>query len=408
MTEPHQQRRRPRRAASRRRGWAATIIVLVLAWVTAAIAGTSSPAVASAPAPRSTMVPPSSFGPYRVGRQVITITSHTGRSRTIDVWYPANATATGRLSTYVGPAFSGLASTGRALDRVPVAKGGPFPLVVYSHGSGAMRFIATFFTETLASHGFVVISADHTGDTISDVFAGHPSTPGQEPQIIASRAADVRMIVSVVLTRSATRGDLLYKAVDARRIGITGHSYGGLTAFATVSGRTSSDGHAIPRDARFKAIVTMDATWDLLVSTDLAHVTIPTLSIVGEDMPPGGASFWYQTRSSPFLELRINRADHNVFTDICLYQRLLPEQPHATPAAVAYINATANATCRPPHLGADAAHLLTNRYAIAFLLVHLAGDQRYASYLIPAHGTEFDLTRPTLGARPPDDTTPLP
>lgn len=344
--------------------------------------------------PQPPMVPPSSFGPFQVGREVIQITSRTGRSRTVDVWYPVSPRATGPLSLYVGPDFSKLASTSRALDGVPVAKGGPFPLVVYSHGSGALRFIATFFTETLASHGFVVISADHTGDTVTDLFEGHPSLPEQEPETIASRAADVRMIVNGVLTRSNTRGDLLYRAVDPRRIGITGHSYGGLTAFATVAGRAADDGTAIPPDRRFKAIVTMDATPNLLAPDDLARIRVPTLSIAGEDLTPGGASFWYQTRARPFAELRIDRADHNVFTDICRYQELTADAPEVPPLVVAYIDSLANGACYPPHLGPDEVHLLTNRYAIAFLLRHLAGDRRYAGYLIPRHGTEFDLTYP--------------
>lgn len=401
---------RARPVPHRRRRLVAVGLAVVLV---AATAGSSTALASSAPDEATgsrarPMVPPSSFGPYKVGREVIQITSRNGRSRTVDVWYPVSPRTTGRPSIYVGPSFSRLSYPNRALDRVPVATGRPFPMVVYSHGSGGLRFIATFFTETLASHGFVVISADHSGDTISDVFAGRPATRDQEAAVIANRAADVRMIVNGVLTRSKTPGDLLYKAVDPARIGITGHSYGGLTAFATVGGRTSSDQHAIPRDTRFKAIVTMDATSSLLAGSDLARVTVPTLSIIGQGVPPGYASFWYQARSSPFAELRINRAQHNVFTDICRYQQLVPRFPDSPPLVIAYIESTADEACHPPNLGAAEAQLLTNRYAIAFLLRHLAGDKRYAGYLTSRRGTEFDLTYPDPVTLPPPDTTPLP
>lgn len=384
-----------------------TVVLVAVALGSSASVASPAPPAASATRARP-MVPPSSFGPYKVGREVIQITSRTGRSRTVDVWYPVSPRTTGRPSVYVGPAFTGLAYPNRALDHVPVATGRPFPLVVYSHGSGALRFIATFFTETLASHGFVVISADHSGDTISDVFAGRPVNSAQEPQVIANRAADVRMIVNGVLTRSKTPGDLLYQAVDPARIGITGHSYGGLTAFATVGGVTSSDQSAIPRDGRFKAIVTMDATSRLMAGSDLARVKVPTLSIVGQGVPPGLAAFWYQARSAPFAELRINRAEHNVFTDICRYQQLAPRFPLAPPVVLAYIDSIANSACHPPQLGPAEAQLLTNRYAIAFLLRHLAGDRRYAGYLTTRHGTEFDLTYPEPTTVAPPDTTPLP
>ncbi|MBX3286764.1 MAG: hypothetical protein KF703_15550 [Actinobacteria bacterium] len=385
------------------------LLALLVAGVVVAGSVTATDA-ASAPRAdaRPPMVPPSSFGPYKVGREVIQITSRTGRSRTVDVWYPVSPRTTGGLSLYVGPSFTHMAYVSRALDRVPVAKGRPFPLVVYSHGSGAMRFIATFFTETLASHGFVVISADHTGDTISDLFAGRPSTPDELPQVLASRAADERMILNGILTRSATRGDLLEGAVDPHRIGIAGHSYGGLTAFATVSGVRVDGPNAIPRDVRFKAIVTMDATSTYLSADDLARVKVPTLSIVGEDVPPGAASFWYQTRARPFAELRIDRAAHSAFSDVCRYRDLLPLFPDAPPVVTSYITSQAEAACDPPHLGPRQVQLLTDRYAIAFLLRHLAGDTRYAGYLKTRHGDGFDLTYPDPTVAPPPDTVPLP
>lgn len=386
-------------------------VALALVTVTAATLVAPPSALATQPAPTSaarstTMVPPSSFGPYRVGRQVLQISSRTGRSRTVDVWYPADARATGTPAKYVAAGVPNLFFTNRALDRVPVATGGPFPLVVSSHGSGSLRFASTFFTETLASHGFVVIAPDHTGDTAVDLLQGRGPAPAD--QTIAGRAADVRMIVNGVLTRSAARGDRLYRAIDPNRIGITGHSWGGLTAFATLAGNTAPGVVPIPRDRRFKAIVTMDATPNLLTATDLAQVTVPTLSIVGEGFFEGN-TFWSQTRSSPYLELRIDRAAHGAFSDICLWKRLARTQPRAPQAAVAFINSSADAACYRPHLGSEQVHLLTNRYAIAFLLTHLAGDRRYAGYLTPRTGTEFRLTAPSpIPLPPPGSTTPLP
>lgn len=385
----------------RRIGLAAALALVALTVLSATTAsaddvGATARATASA-------VPPSSFGPYRVGRETIEVRSRTGRVRTVDVWYPADANATGKLSVYGGAMFAGMNFTARSLDRVPVAAGGPFPLVVYSHGSGGMRFVAPSFTETLASHGFVVVSADHVGDTVLDVVSGHPASYAQEPKLIASRAADVRMIVNGVLTRSTTPGDLLHGAVDPRRMGISGHSWGGLTAFAMVSGRAASDGQRIPSDGRFKAIVTMDATPSLLAPSDLAKVSVPALSIAGEDLYPGSAAFWYQTTSSSFRELRINRADHLSFVDLCFFKRVARRFPQAPAVALAIINSGADGSCYAPHLGAEQVQLLTNRYAVAFLLVHVAGDRRYASYLTPKTGAEFSFTAPELV--PPGLTT---
>ena len=54
--------------------------------------------------------------------------------------------------------------------RRPCRTKGPFPLVVYSHGSGGQRYVSAFLTEALAARGFVVAAADHTGNTALDVF----------------------------------------------------------------------------------------------------------------------------------------------------------------------------------------------------------------------------------------------
>jgi hypothetical protein len=39
----------------------------------------------------------------------------------------------------------------------------PWPLVLFSHGSGAFRASYVYWTEFLASHGFVVAACDHLG-----------------------------------------------------------------------------------------------------------------------------------------------------------------------------------------------------------------------------------------------------
>ena len=41
----------------------------------------------------------------------------------------------------------------------------PWPLVVFSHGSGAFRASYIYWTEFLASHGFVVVAGDHPGQS---------------------------------------------------------------------------------------------------------------------------------------------------------------------------------------------------------------------------------------------------
>ena len=72
-----------------------------------------------------------------------------------------------------------------------ISADGPFPLVVYSHGSGGLRFIASDYTEAIASHGYIVAAPDHTGNTALerlsnteaefDVTALEPAAGHQRP-----------------------------------------------------------------------------------------------------------------------------------------------------------------------------------------------------------------------------------
>ena len=54
-------------------------------------------------------------------------------------------------------------------DATP-APGGPFPGVVFSHGMAGHRRQSTFLCTHLASHGFVVASPDHVGNTLPEML----------------------------------------------------------------------------------------------------------------------------------------------------------------------------------------------------------------------------------------------
>src|SRR5207249_3847148 len=62
---------------------------------------------------------------------------------------------------------------------------GKFPLIIFSHGNGGNRHQNTFWCDYLASYGYVIASADHTGNANMTIIKGKP-IPYQGSQRTAS------------------------------------------------------------------------------------------------------------------------------------------------------------------------------------------------------------------------------
>ena len=131
------------------------------------------------------------------------------------------------------------------------------PIVVFSHGLGGMKSQNTIQAEELASHGYVVIAADHAFDAYLTIFddgttADYRSS-GSEisseaefwavrgPQLSA-RTQDVRFILDVISARksdpeadAATPAHALWQRLNLTRIGVFGHSFGGATSLMALS-----------------------------------------------------------------------------------------------------------------------------------------------------------------------------
>ena len=117
-----------------------------------------------------------------------------------------------------------------------------FPVIIFSHGFGMGREFYSAYCENLASHGYVVVSADHTYSAFQAVL---PSGIG-----MASRAKefvdDLSFILKQleILNSSGSFKDRL----DLNNIGMFGHSLGGA---ATIE--------MCRKNKRVKAGVSMDA-----------------------------------------------------------------------------------------------------------------------------------------------------
>jgi len=233
------------------------------------------------------------------------------RALKVEIWYPAVIPAgkaaltsytdvLGRANDSLRPLHS-FQFSGRSLrDAAPQYTGGPFPLVIVSHGFPGSRVLLSYLTENLASKGYVVVAIDHTESTHADA-AGFAST-------LLNRAPDILFVLNQVASLSAQGSHhFLSGLADANTTALIGYSMGGygvLNAagagysrqlagfFSTITNGSKAiesrladyPGFNASTDKRIKAVVAFApwgmerGVWD---STGLKNLIVPTFFIAG-------------------------------------------------------------------------------------------------------------------------------
>ncbi|WP_432061160.1 alpha/beta hydrolase [Streptomyces sp. S1] len=370
------------------RAAAATVLACSLA-LTAGVATAAAPdtpvpgASAAVAQPARPAVLPAPTGPHPVGSTVLPLVDRSrtdpwvptadGRALMVTLHYPAARSGGGSPAPYatreearllaeqLGPGVSGdvLART-RTHSRTDVRPApGHRPLVLLSPGFSVSRWTLTALAEDLASRGYVVASVDHAyesfgislpgGRTLTCVACKALDEEGVHGSVVTStRAADMRYVLDrLVGPRSVWR---YADVIDARRIGMAGHSIGGASA-AT----------AMAADRRIDAGINMDgAFWEELPAEGLRGRPFMMLGTHDEMHLPGGIdTSWDRTWTA--LDgwkrwITLAGSDHFSFSDGPVISRHfgLPE----------------------PELPADRAVALTRTYVSAFFDRHLRGLPR--------------------------------
>jgi predicted dienelactone hydrolase len=238
-------------------------------------------------------------------------------------------------------------------------------VVLFSHGNGGIRFQSLFLATHLASHGYIVASPDHQGNTFLDIAAGIV-----DPQVVVNRPTDMKFLLDTLLQRNATPGDFLAGAIDASRIGMSGHSFGGLTTFLLAAGSTKDDrigafmplAPASPFDAAFLGSITKP----ILIQGGSIDTTTPFAS-------QQEAPFELLPSGAPVVALaELVDAGHFTFSDICEVPRDL----------VGLIGGFREA-CTPEHLAWRHAHDIINYLALNFFDATLSDDRKALRRLRP-------------------------
>ena len=388
------------------------IVVAVLA-AGAALAQTNRVDVVTPSAPE--LAP---YGRYAVGVRTIQATDRNrpdilgtkegaptaryDRTLTLEVWYPAALAAGqqpgGDYRTITrDPAIATTLHEKAVRDAAPLTTGGPFPLVIVSHGYPGNRFLMSHLTENLASKGFVVASIDHKDSTYDDQKA-FGSTLYNRPfdQLFVLREID----------GLGMRGSVSFLAgvVDASRTGIVGYSMGGYGVVNVIGGGYSKAsetlnggppnrllaerGAANPeyqksRDERIKAVIAI-APWGMQAgfwdAEGLKGIKTPVLFVAGSVDDTAG----YEKGTKAIYEGAVNadrylltfvNANHNAGAPIPAPAEAYVTPAEGRPAPFSHYADGVWDTVRMNNI--------LDHFATAFFALHLKGEMDKQAYLDP-------------------------
>ncbi|MGX6606579.1 alpha/beta hydrolase [Micromonosporaceae bacterium Da 78-11] len=321
---------------------------LVTAAVTAGLAvplglGARAQAAPAGGAPR--MVLPAPTGPYPIGTVALRLVDRarpdpvagpgTCRELMVSVWYPARDVAGHPRAAWSSDPLLRAVLQFNGIPADPVGgppitaghvgapvrgPGGRLPVVVYSHEAHDHRADTTIVVQDLASHGYLVVTVDHTYDAFVEFPDGRLLVPidGDYSLGAPDFAADIPYVLDCIGRLAAGRNPDadgrplpagLLGAPDPQRIGMFGTSKGG-TATALL----------MATDPRVRAGLSLDGPMEPLVTTDLDRpFMLMTADFTRRTAPV--AQFWSHLTGWR-LDVRADGAVHNAYDD---YQFLLPQ-----------------------------------------------------------------------------------
>ncbi|MGC7097785.1 hydrolase [Amycolatopsis lurida] len=181
------------------------------------------------------------------------------RELMVSLWYPS--AGGGRPARYLrqgaAASLSEFDVTGVGLhteEGAAVARGEKRPVLLFSPDFATPRDLCTTLVEDLASHGYLVVTIDHTYETAVDFPTGRITERRADRARIPARVEDVRTVLAKLTSLAEGRmpGDGLLppglgEVLDLNRLGVFGHGAGGGTA-----------AEAMYRDNRLRAGVVLD------------------------------------------------------------------------------------------------------------------------------------------------------
>ncbi|KAI1264746.1 Alpha/Beta hydrolase protein [Xylariaceae sp. FL1019] len=309
-------------------------------------------------------------GPYGVG---ITFQNYCSGDRNItaSVWYPATP-AEGST-----PYVSSGGIVGSAYEDAPLdSSGGPYPLILFSTGLGAVHDAYYFYVQNLVSHGYIVTSAQHSdarqasittnitllliaaadaelGDTNDAVITFYTDWFRSTQYAFTYRPQEIELNLNSTLALGDDSSSIFYGNIDSDNIGMTGHSLGGFMTniigggaalycdYVMIPGESDPNNPLLAsvspcafdeikslsspfalHDSRIKAIAPLAAPSFIpkdQIARSAAEIQVPTMVLTGDNFT-SETTEWiqkavYNNAQGPAYWVQIEGADHYLVAD---------------------------------------------------------------------------------------------
>ena len=226
---------------------------------------------------------PTPTGPYRVGRasfhradttrpEPFTADPADHRQVIFHIWYPAETTG-GSVAPYIdllpddeifrkSYSFVGIERLVKTRSHAFIGVGvsgarKQYPVIIFSHGLGAVSALYATILENLASHGYIVVGVDSPffssairlpdGRVVKNESQRNRRTGAREEEAIV-QAQDLVFVLNELERLNANDPDRRFtNRFNLRHVGVFGHSRGGFAA-----------PHACLLDQRFRACLNLD------------------------------------------------------------------------------------------------------------------------------------------------------
>lgn len=252
---------------------------------------------------------PAARGPWAVGARTVVVDGVTteifypaqwgseadAEPRSYDIRYALPESEQGKISDEKNPL-----QICDCYAQLPIDdQNGPYPVVVFVHGTASWRTQSLTQLTHWASRGFVVVSSDHAGLWLRDTLGLACGLPGVSQDL--SGDTDV---VLAALANPVGELEFLAERVDLTRVGVSGHSAGGSAAAV----QTTKPG--------VRVSIPM-ATGQTIQASPMLESSLMLGGLADGVVDYAGTQDGYAQSPAPKRLVGIDNAGHLAFSDIC-------------------------------------------------------------------------------------------